>query len=191
MGFVEHSGKSSPMIKNYLLLFFRNFRRQKLFSMINLLGLTVSIVSTLLIYLYVRHEFSYDRFHKHAERIYRINQTFIWGESSDHQFASTGPGVAYAVHAELPEVEMITSIHTPGNFIISYTNPLKEIVSFEEDKILAGDTNFFRMFNFPFVKGNPETALRQAQTLVMTESTAKKYFTIVLQSWSEEKRSAI
>ncbi len=164
------------MIRNYLLLFVRNLKRQRLFSIINLLGLTVSIVSTLLIYLHVRHEFSYDRFHKNADRIYRVNQTFIWGESDNHQFASTGPGVAFALNAELPEAEMITSIHTPGNFIISYTNPAKEVVSFEEDKILAADTNFFRTFNFPLIKGQPVSVLRQAQTLVMTESTAKKYF---------------
>src|SRR6187402_1913059 len=164
------------MLRYYFLLFFRNLKRQKLFSFINLLGLTVSITSTLLIYLFVRHEFSYDKFHNHAERIYRINQTFIWGEESDQQFASTGPGVAYAVQEELPEVELMTSIHTPGNFIISYTNQKKEVVAFEEDKILAVDSNFFSMFNFPFIKGDARNALLQANTLVMSESTAKKYF---------------
>jgi putative ABC transport system permease protein len=164
------------MLRYYFLLFFRNLKRQKLFSFINLLGLTVSIASTLLIYLFVRHEFSYDKFHQHAERIYRVNQTFIWGEESDQQFASTGPGVAYAVQEELPEVELMTSIHTPGNFIISYTNQKKEVVAFEEDKILAADSNFFSMFNFPFVKGDARNALLQANTLVMSESTAKKYF---------------
>ena len=164
------------MLKYYFLLFFRNLKRQKLFSFINLLGLTVSIASTLLIYLYVRNEFSYDRFHNHAERIYRVNQTFIWGEDNNMQFASTGPGVAYALDVELPEVELLTSIHTPGNFIISYTNAAKEVLSFEEDKILAADSNFFSMFNFPFVKGDPKNALLLANTLVMSESTAKKYF---------------
>ena len=164
------------MLKYYLVLFIRNLQRQKLFSIINLLGLTVSIASTLLIYLYIRHEFSYDSFHKNADRIYRVNQTFIWGESDNHQFASTGPGVAYALKEELPEVEMITSIHTPGNFSIAYTNPAGKIVSFEEEKILAADSNFFKLFNFPFVKGYAETALLQANTIVLTESTAKKYF---------------
>src|SRR5687767_12186604 len=114
------------MIRHYLLHFVRNLQRQKLFSFINLLGLTISIACTLLIYLYVRHEFSFDRFHRNAARIYRINQTFIWGENSDNQFASTGPGVAYAVKSEVPEVELITSIHTPGNFIISYITASKE-----------------------------------------------------------------
>lgn len=164
------------MLRHYIVHFVRNLQRQRLFSFINLLGLTVTIACTLLIYLYVRHEFSYDRFHKNADRIYRINQTFIWGENSDNQFASTGPGVAYAVKAEVPEVELITSIHTPGNFIISYTTPSKEIIAFEEDKVLAADTNFFKMFNFPFVRGNAASALQQANTLVMTESTAQKYF---------------
>lgn len=164
------------MIKNYFLLFFRNLVRQKLFSFINLLGLTASMGSTLLIYLYVHHEFSYDRFHPDAERIYRVNQTFIWGEDSNNQFASTGPGVANALHAELPEIELMTSIHTPGDFTISYTNPQKEVLTFDQDKVLVADTNFFRMFNFPMIQGQPETALRQAQTLVMTESTARKYF---------------
>ncbi len=164
------------MLKNSLLLFIRNLRRQKLFSTINLLGLTVSISSALLIYLYVRHELSFDRFHLHADRIYRVNQTFIWGEGDDRQFGSTGPGVATALREELPEAELITSIHTPGNFFISYTTPSGEVVSFEEDEILAADTNFFSMFHFPMVKGNASSALKQANTLVMTESTARKYF---------------
>ncbi len=164
------------MLKNSLLLFIRNLRRQKLFSTINLLGLTVSISSALLIYLYVRHEMSYDRFHPNADRIYRVNQTFIWGEGDDRQFASTGPGVATALREELPEAELITSIHTPGNFFISYTKSAGEVITFEEDEILAADTNFFSMFHFPLVNGNARSALKQANTLVMTESTAKKYF---------------
>lgn len=164
------------MWKNYLLLFVRNLRRQKLFSTINLLGLTVSLASTLLIYLYVRHEFSYDRFHQDVDRIYRVNQTFIWGENNNNQFASTGPGVAYSIHQELPEVELMTSIHTPGNFIVSYTTPTNEVISFEEKRVLAADSNFFNMFNFPIVSGNPKTVFRQANTLAMTRSTAQKYF---------------
>jgi putative ABC transport system permease protein len=168
--------KLNLMIRNYFVLFIRNLKRQKLFSTINLLGLTVSIASTLLIYLYVRHELSYDRFHPDVDRIYRINQTFIWGENNNSQFASTGPGVAYAVREEIAEVELMTSIHTPGDFIISYANPAKEVIAFEETRVFAADTNFFKMFHFPFVKGDAESAFRQANTLVMTRSTAKKYF---------------
>lgn len=164
------------MIKHYLVHFFRSIQRQKLFSLINLLGLTAGITSALLIYQYAQHEFSYDNFHQHADRIYRVNQTFIWGENNDHEFASTGPGVAYAIKEELPEVQLISSIHTPGDQLITYTNPKKEVITFDQTNIFAADSNFFQLFNFPLVKGNPASALRQANTMVMTEKTAQKYF---------------
>ncbi|MBN8578470.1 MAG: ABC transporter permease [Cytophagales bacterium] len=164
------------MLKNYVLLFIRNLKRQRLFATINLLGLSVSMASTVLIYLYVRHELSYDKFHPHAERVYRVNQTFIWGENNNAQFASTGPGVAYALKEELPEIELITSIHTPGNFIVSYVTPANDVITFEEKRVFAADSNFFKMFNFPLLKGNPESVFDQANTAVITQSTAIKYF---------------
>jgi hypothetical protein len=164
------------MIQNLFLLFIRNLQRQKLFSTINLLGLTVSIASTLLIYLYVSHELSYDSFHHHADRLYRVNQTFIWGDGSDSQFSRTGPGVAHAMKEEFPEVELVTSLHTPGSYIVSYTAPDKKIISFEETEIFAVDTNFFKVLNFPLIKGNIKTAFRDVNTLMLTRSTAKKYF---------------
>jgi putative ABC transport system permease protein len=164
------------MLKYYIVLFIRNLKRQKLFSFINLLGLTVSIASALLIYIYVSHEFNYDNFHPHSERLYRVNQTFIWSESDNSQFSRTGPGVATALKEELPEVELVTSLHTPGNFIISYTTPSKEVRVFEEDRIFAADTNFFKIFNFPLILGDPASAFAQANTMVMTASTAKRYF---------------
>lgn len=164
------------MIKYNLLLFFRNLSRQKLFSAINLLGLTVSLASTILIYLYVNHELSFDSFHNHTDRLFRINQTFIWAENSDSQFSRTGPGVANALHEELPEVELVTSLHTPGSFIVSYEAPSGEIISFEESDVFAADTNFFKIFNFPLVSGDPDRAFSLANTLVMTRSAARKYF---------------
>lgn len=164
------------MLKNFILLFLRNLRRQRLFSAINLVGLSVSIASTLLIYLYVRHELSYDRFHPNADRIYRVNQTFIWAEKDNHQFGSTGPGVAFALKEELPEIELISRLHTRGELMVTRDNGRGEPVSFVEPKVVVADSNFFRMFNFPMVKGNPVTALRNAQTLVLSESMARKYF---------------
>lgn len=164
------------MLKYNLILFFRKLQRQRLFSFINVIGLSVGMASALLMYLFVNNEFSYDRFHKNADRIYRVNQTFIWGEGNDHQFASTGPGVSFAVEAEIPEAEQVVRIHTPGDFLISYTNSKGEIISIDQEKVLAADSNFFQVFTFPLIKGNHQTALRNPQTLVMTESTAKKYF---------------
>lgn len=164
------------MIHNFILLFVRNFRRQKLFSTINLLGLSVSVASTLLIYLYVSHELSYDRFHPHADRIYRVNQTFIWAEKDNHQFGSTGPGVAFALRDELPEVELISRLHTRGELIVTNLDVKGTVISFVEPKVVVADSNFFQMFNFPLVKGDPATALREAQTMVISETMARKYF---------------
>jgi putative ABC transport system permease protein len=164
------------MLKYNLILFVRNLRRQRLFSFINILGLSIGMASALIMYLYVSNELNHDRFHEKADRIYRINQTFIWGEGNKNQFSSTGPGVSFALEQEIPEVEQITRIHTPGDFLMSYTRASKEIVSIDQSKVFAADSNFFQVFTFPLLKGNPATALRYPQTLVMTESTAKKYF---------------
>jgi len=164
------------MIKNYVQLFVRNLQRRKLFSIINLLGLTVSIASTLIIYLYVSHELSFDSFHPHVERLYRVNQTFIWSEDRNSQFSRTGPGVAHAMKEELPEVELVSSFHTPGDFIITYVTPSGEVIAFEENKVLAADSNFFKVFNFPLIQGDESSAFKHANSLIMTRSTAEKYF---------------
>lgn len=164
------------MLKYYFLLFFRNTRRQKLFSTINLLGLTAGIVSSLLIYLYVRNEFSYDRFHTLGENIYRINQTFIWGENDDNQFASLGPGVAHAIITDIPEVKQVVRIHPPGNILVTYAKDKNNIRSFDENGILAVDSNFLQVFTFPLIKGNNTTALTKPNSIVLTQSSVKKYF---------------
>jgi putative ABC transport system permease protein len=164
------------MIRYYLLIFVRNLQRQKMFSLINLLGLTAGIVSSLLIYLYVQHERSYDRFHANADNIYRVNQTFIWGEDNNQLFSSTGPGVAHAISAEIPEVKEVVRIHPPGNALVTYATWDKQVLSFDEDEILAVDSGFFKVFSFELLKGNPETALKEVNTMVITESTATKYF---------------
>lgn len=147
-----------------------------MFSAINLLGLTTGIVSSLLIYLYVQHELSYDKFHSNASNIYRVNQTFIWGEDNNQLFSSTGPGVAHAIAAEIPEAKHVVRILQAGNALITYTNNNKQVLSFDEEKILAVDSNFFKVFSFELLQGNPETALKNVNTMVITESTARKYF---------------
>ena len=86
-------------------LFFRSVKRNKLFALVNLLGLTVGFFSATLIYLYVSNELSYDTFHEKGDHIYRINQTFIWGEDNPNLFSSTGPGVGYAIMQEIPEAK--------------------------------------------------------------------------------------
>lgn len=164
------------MIAYYFRLFTRTLFRQRMFSAINLMGLTAGIVSSLFIYLYVSHEMSYDKFHANADRIYRINQTFIWGDDNNQLFASLGPGVAHAITAEVPEAKHVTRILPPGNSLMTYNGPGNKTVSFEQSGILAVDSNFFKVFSFNLISGNPDEALRNADAIVLTESAARKYF---------------
>ncbi|MEP3388573.1 MAG: ABC transporter permease, partial [Reichenbachiella sp.] len=84
------------MLKHYFSQFFRNLKRNKLFSLINILGLSAGICTSMLIYLYVDYQTSFDDFHENRENIYRVNQTFIWSDQVDEQFGSTGPGVVFS-----------------------------------------------------------------------------------------------
>jgi putative ABC transport system permease protein len=159
----------------YIHLFIRKIKREKIFSLINILGLSLGISCSLLIYLYVESELSHDKFHANAEQLYRINQTFIWGDNVTDQFSSTGPGVALALREELPEAEIITRVHTPGGYLVT-RNIGKEIISFDEDNIFAADSNFLEAFTFPLSQGNASTALYKPQSVIITSETAEKYF---------------
>ncbi len=156
-------------------LFFRTVRRQKLFSFINILGLTVGFLCTTLIYLYVQNETSYDDFHEKGEQIYRVNQTFIWGEDDSNIFSSTGPGVAHAISLEVPEVEHIVRIHTPELMPLRFTQGADEKFFHDED-VLAADSSFFSVFTYPLKFGDPKTALLHPNSVVLSSEAAKRYF---------------
>ncbi|MEQ9008306.1 MAG: ABC transporter permease, partial [Ekhidna sp.] len=156
-------------------LFFRSLRRNKLFSSINILGLTVGFFSSILIYLYVQNELSYDTFHEKGDQIYRINQTFIWGEDNPNQFSSTGPGVGYAINQEIPEAKEVVRIHTPELMPIRFKDGDEEKF-FNKEYVLAADSNFFEVFTFPLLKGDLSTALDHPFSIVLTEEVAKRFF---------------
>lgn len=164
------------MLKYHLRSFFRNLKRNRLFSIINILGLSFGICSALLIYLYVNHELSYDRFHTKADKIFRVNQPFIWGENNENQFSSTGPGVAYAINNDIPEVEQVTRLHTIGSFLVQYEKRNGEVIAFDEENILSADSNFLDVFTFPLLEGNKNEALKAANSIILTQETAKRYF---------------
>ncbi|MFY0607294.1 MAG: ABC transporter permease [Cyclobacteriaceae bacterium] len=162
------------MLRNLIIITLRNIKRQKGFSVLHVLGLSLGITCCLIVGLYAINEFGYDKFHTKAERIYRINQTFIWGDD-DALFGSTGPAVAQAISAEVPEFEIVTRIHQPGSFLVSNETEFGNRV-FDETSILAVDDSFFDVFTFPLVSGNPDYALSNPQSLVITERMAQKYF---------------
>ncbi len=153
----------------------RNAIRQKQFTLLNVIGLSIGITACLLIGLYIQDERSYDNFHEKADRIYRINQPMIWGDW-DEQFASTGPNLAVALRADVPEFEEVTRIHDPGDQFVTYEKQGAPPVTFKEPEAYIAEENFFDIFTFPLVKGDKETALKEPLSMVITEETAIKYF---------------
>jgi len=160
------------MIKNYLITALRNIRRHKVYSFINIAGLAIGISCSLLVILYVQYEMSFDSFHQKADRIYRIVRKQPGLKFGGKEFAAQTPGpLAQTLRQEYPEVIQATKIG------LYYTELLitHENQSFYE-KGISADENFFEVFSFQLLKGNPETALAEPSTIVLTERLAEKYF---------------
>ncbi|MEO5681391.1 MAG: ABC transporter permease [Chitinophagaceae bacterium] len=158
------------MLKNYLLLAFNNFRKQKMFSLINMLGLTVGITCCLMIFLYILNEFSYDNFHKNGKDIYRaVRVANTNGEKREIPWLS--PMYGPVLKNDFPDAVLQQVRIMPDNDLIVYKN-----ASFNEKNIYLTDTNFFTFFNFQLLKGNPATVLKEPGSIVLTETVAKKYF---------------
>lgn len=124
------------MLKNYFTLAIRNIRNRKFFTGINILGMTIGITACLLIALYVIDEFSYDRFHANADRIYQIGIHKKIG-MQDLQSASTCPPLADAVLAEIPEVESVLRLTSGGKLVIRYEEKM-----FIEDKVFVTEIHY-------------------------------------------------
>jgi putative ABC transport system permease protein len=164
----------SMFMGNMIKIAWRSAVRQKQFTILNLVGLTLGIATCLAIGLYVYDESTYDTFHANGNRIYRINQPMIWGDWNE-QFSATGPGVTEAIRTDIPDFEEVTRILYVGEQLTRVTIN-DEATHFNESKYYVAEDNFFKVFSFPFLKGNPNTALKEANSMVITASTAKRYF---------------
>ncbi len=158
------------MLKNYLTIALRNILRHKTYSFINIAGFTIGIASCLLILLYIIHELSYDRFHEKADRIYRIGGEFRLGGAEWATATSPAPAAA-GFRDEFPEVEDATRFFSPGEQVTRYQDKL-----FNETGLFYADGNFFSVFDFELLQGDPATVLLEPNSVVLTEETALKYF---------------
>ena len=169
------SSQTAPsMLGSHFNMALRSAKKEKTFSLLNVLGLALGISACLYMGIYVLDESRYDRFHEHAKHIYRVNQTFIWGDV-DKLFGSTGPGVMPAIEAEIPEFEVMTRVHPLENQLVRSTHTGTPRV-FEEERLYGVDSTFFQVFTFPLLQGNPKTALVKPHSIVLTASMARKYF---------------
>lgn len=168
--------KSSPssniygMYKNYFTIAWRTFLKSKGYSFINIAGLAVGLAACLLIGLYVKHELSYDRFHEKAARTYRVNMELKFGDNH-LELAQANPLFGKTAIDEIPQVEQATRLRWYGSFLVK-----KENENIREGNVAWADSTLFDVFTLPMIAGNPKTALTEPNSIVITESVARKYF---------------
>lgn len=164
------------MLQNYLKIALRSLLKQKVYTAINILGLATGIASCILIMLYVSNELSYDNFHEKGDRIYKLALERIY--PNHRTFYSIIPhSYGDAIRNDFAEVQSVVKMGGPfNNNLISYRNSRDEVKQFEENWIMAADSNFFDVFSIKVLKGDAQKALAKASDIVITESTAKRYF---------------
>ncbi len=159
------------MFRNYLKIAWRNLAKNKAYSIINITGLAIGLSCFLLIALYVMDELSYDRFYPNADRIYRINSDIRFG-GADLHMPVTSDMMGELLKKDYPQIENYTRLYTfTGDKLIKKGNEY-----IDEGKIAHVDSTFFDVFRLPVIEGDLKHALIEPNTVVVTESTAKKYF---------------
>lgn len=153
------------MFKNYLKIAFRSFLRHRLFSVLNILGLATGIACSVIIFLWVGDELSFDKFNHQPDQIFRITVKI-----SDIDAAATPPALAYAVQSEIPEIETASRVSSVEKIIKAGKN------QFDEKNVYYTDSNFLHLFNYPLLEGSAATALSSPNSAVLTETIARKYF---------------
>jgi putative ABC transport system permease protein len=159
------------MLRNYLKIALRNLKRYKVYSFVNIGGLTVGMACFILIGMWVKDELSFDRFHQKKDRTYRILNRMQGGSFYSSLTYALGP----ALKAQYSEVEESCRVWFWAGGVVKYLVKYQD-KSFEEENIYLADPGFFKIFSFPFIRGNPETALDDRYSVVLTEETARKYF---------------
>lgn len=159
------------MIKNYLKVAVRNLWKNKTFSLINIIGLATGLCCFLLISIYVLDELNYDRYNKNVDRIFRISSYVKFG-GDEQRISQTSDMMGAALKKDYPEVEEYTRVfNNDGSKLIKKGN---EFIT--EANVAHVDSTFFNVFTLPAIAGDAKTALYEPNTVVITESTARKYF---------------
>jgi len=162
------------MLTNYFKIALRNLIRNKTYSVINILGLALGVACCLLLSLYVVDELSYDKHHVRSEDLYRIITTFQ-SEMAGHKRSSTAsPPIAMAMKDEIPEVESAVRVLSPPDITFSLFKYGDNI--FYETNGFIADSTLFDVFTYELIEGNPQKALTQVNTVVLSEKLARKLF---------------
>jgi len=160
------------MFRNYFKTAWRNMMKNKIFSFINIVGLTVGLTSFLLIALYIFDELTFDSFHKNANNIYRVVDDRISGEGKETKLAGAGYQVSARAKTDIPGVKDVVRFAAFGRANVSAAENTNV---FYED-FTVGNSGFLATFDFPIIEGNRNTALTAPHSIIVTEETAEKFF---------------
>ena len=164
------------MIKNYLLITLRNFWRNKIFSLINIAGLAIGISASLVIYLIVHHEFSYEKFQRNGNRIYRVVTNMHFPEQDFKNAGAPGPLID-VVRNEIPGIEKSTVFWTANTLKVDIPSTIENKNEFKKQgEIIYADDQYFHFFNYQWLAGSPGNSLNSPNKVVLTESRARTYF---------------
>lgn len=158
------------MLHNFLLIAFRNFQREQIYAFINVSGLTVGLLCSIFIFLWVTDEIRFDRFHKDADRIFRVMENFNYTNDEIYTYEALPVPLAEKLQTEFAEVEHATHYSWEQRVLITYGNQ-----SIYEDGYYA-DAAFFKIFTFPVLEGNPDHLFTDGNSIVITRRLAEKYF---------------
>ena len=158
------------MLKNYFKISWRNLKRNRSHALINLLGLAIGICCCLLILLWVNDELSYDLWNEKADRIYRVTPEIKFGGKHDTYAVAPAP-LAEALVADFPEVESSVRFRDYGSAMVK-----RDVQNYNENRIISTDSSIFNVFSIKLIKGDPSKVLRSANSIMINESTAARYF---------------
>ncbi len=166
------------MFQNYFKIAWRNLRKNKVFSFINIFGLSVGLTCCMLISLYLFNEFSYDSYHTNADRVYLLGTNFI-DEGKDSRAANTAGPIAQMMQMDFPEVEAtarVLKLFNDDKTLFQVKQENQEPKSFYEQQGFLADSSLFRILTFNFMEGNPSSALQQPLSVVLSQEIAEKLF---------------
>lgn len=164
------------MIRNYLKTAFRNLKRNKGYAIINVLGLTVGIAASLLIFLVIRYETSFDNFHNRKKSIYRVASEFHTQDGIEYSGGIAFPA-ADALRIDFPQIKEVAAIYRSGNDQVTIPGDGNEATrKFNEGSFYFAEPEFFKVFDFKWLAGTAPTTLKDPNSVVLTQEMAEKYF---------------
>ena len=166
------------MLKNYLKIAWRNLMKSKTFSFINIFGLSVGLTCCMLITLYILNELNYDKYQKNGDNLHQLATTFIL-QGKENKLPNTPAPMGQTMKQVFPEIRetaRLAPLFAEDKTLLQFTEKNGEVKSFYQDKGYLADSTFFRIFTYNFIEGDPNSALNNPNSIVLSEEIARKIF---------------